>query len=191
MWLSRILVMLPSNYVVLGLGSNKSFGGDSCVELLRKACRQLSPLFSNFDLSSVYRTKPMYFDEQEMFYNMVFCGFLDSSLDSYELLSKIHEIEASLGRDRSREIRNGPRSVDVDIEIFGNVVMSEPDLMIPHPRIRERAFVLVPLKEVLDRSGKNMKDDVSDFLNVGFDALDLKDGDVELFMDSKIFRSRL
>lgn len=96
----------------------------------------------------------MYVADQDDFYNMAVSGRTELSV--HELLSKIHEIEAELGRDRKNEIRNGPRSIDIDIELFGNEEIhfsdsSDPmkNLEVPHPRIYERAFVLIPLLEVL------------------------------------------
>ena len=141
-------------FVVLGLGSNKSFASLDSLHLLAGACVLLEPLFSDFAFSSVYRTKPMYVTDQSDFYNMAVSG--RTELSAHELLSKIHEIEAFLGRNRKSEIRNGPRSIDIDIELFGNEEIhfsdsSDPmkNLEIPHPRLSERAFVLIPLLEVL------------------------------------------
>jgi len=141
-------------FTILGLGSNKSFASLDSLCLLGRACVLLEPLFSDFRFSSVYRTKPMYVTDQSDFYNMAVSGHTELSV--HELLSKIHEIEEKLGRDRKSEIRNGPRSIDIDIELFGNEEIhfsdsSDPmkNLEIPHPRISERAFVLIPLLEVL------------------------------------------
>ena len=141
-------------FTVLGLGSNKSFASFDSLQLLSRACDLLEPFFSDFTFSSVYRTKPMYVTDQDDFYNMAVSG--RTELSAHELLSKIHEIEAELGRNRESEIRNGPRSIDIDIELFGNeeIHFSDPcdpmkNLEIPHPRISERAFVLIPLLEVL------------------------------------------
>lgn len=139
---------------VLGLGSNKSFDSLESAEILARACIMLSRLFEDFSLSSVYRTKPMYVENQADFYNMAVCG--KTELSASELLSEIHKIEAFFGRNRDLEIRNGARSLDIDIEIYGNeeIHFSDPEnpmknLEIPHPRIHERAFVLIPLLEVL------------------------------------------
>lgn len=138
-------------FVALGLGSNRKWNSFDSVSLLRKACTALDGILSGTVVSSVYRTKPMYVENQEPFYNMVLCGFVSDDTTARSLLDSVHRIEASLGRDRSREIRNGPRSVDIDIEFFGDSVVSEPDLQIPHPRIKERAFVLIPLLEISDK----------------------------------------
>ena len=136
--------------VALGLGSNKKFSCLSPEEILGGAIFELSKILHEIELSSVYRTKAMYVVDQEDFYNMALVGLLDDGICARALLEKIHEIEASFGRDREKEIRFGPRSLDIDIEFFGSQKILEPDLQIPHPRIKERAFVLTPLLEVLD-----------------------------------------
>jgi 2-amino-4-hydroxy-6-hydroxymethyldihydropteridine diphosphokinase len=71
------------------------------------------------------------------------------SLAPYDLLSRIHEVEARFGRDRSRERRRGQRTLDVDILLYGDSVIDEPPaLQIPHPGLRERKFALLPLLEL-------------------------------------------
>ena len=136
--------------VALGLGSNKRFSALRPEEILGGAVFELSKILRGVEISSVYRTKAMYVLDQDDFYNMALAGFLDEGISARDLLEKIHEIEASFGRDREKEIRFGPRPLDIDIEFFGNQKISEPDLQIPHPRLKERAFVLIPLLEVLD-----------------------------------------
>lgn len=136
--------------VVLGLGSNRGYRNQSPRQLLEAACGLLGRRVAGLRVSSLYRTAPMYHREQEDFYNMVAAGrFAGSPRD---LLGFVHEVEARLGRDRGREFPNGPRSMDIDIELFGRERVAEPDLVIPHPRLRERAFVLVPMLEVFSRN---------------------------------------
>ncbi len=142
--------------IVLGLGSNRSYEGKSPKELLAQACAELSNRMQNIKLSSVYKTKAMYYTDQEDFYNMVVAGQFEGS--AYELLDFIHSIENKYGRDRSKEIRNGPRPLDIDIELFGNQVIREKDLVVPHERLEERAFVLVPLVEILPAYAEKYKD---------------------------------
>ena len=141
--------MIP---VLLGLGSNTSFSGFSSIELLAKACQKLCGILKNPVMSSVYESKAMYVTDQNNFYNMVFKGFADNSMSPFELLKQINQIEAELGRDRSKEIRFGPRSMDIDIEEFGTELINTPDLEIPHPRMKEREFVLIPALEILKES---------------------------------------
>lgn len=139
--------MIP---VALGLGSNKRFSDLCPEEILGGAVFELSKILHGIEISSVYRTKAMYVVDQEDFYNMALVGLLDEGIVARALLEKIHEIEAAFGREREKEIRFGPRSLDIDIEFFGRQRILEPDLQIPHPRLKERAFVLTPLLEVLD-----------------------------------------
>lgn len=138
--------------VVLGLGSNRSYEGKSPVQLLAGACCELKAVLSDVIFSSVYRTKAMYVTDQEDFYNMVVIGSVSDSSDPFELLHRIHCIETKYGRNREKEIRFGPRSIDIDIERFGNETVNHPDLQIPHIRIKERAFVLIPLLEIFSES---------------------------------------
>ena len=133
--------------VVLGLGSNTTFGEMNSIELLHKACEEISLLLCDMQQSSIYQTKPMYVEEQEDFFNMVVSGSYEGEAES--LLNSIHEIEAKLGRNREKEIRFGQRSIDIDIELFGDKNVQSQNLEIPHPRLYERAFVLVPLAELL------------------------------------------
>ena len=142
--------------ILLGLGSNTSFDGMSPVELLRKACFELTKNISSPFFSSVYKTKAMYVENQEDFYNMAAYGFVPDDLDALELLHIINAIEAKYGRNRSKEIRFGPRSLDIDIELFGNEVINTDVLEIPHPRMEERAFVLVPALEILPEDAEKI-----------------------------------
>ena len=131
----------------MGLGSNKGFGGLSPLEVLRGSCRELSSLLLAFRASSVYKTGAMYFEDQDDFLNMVVCGMHEGS--AAELLDETVRIEAKFGRDRKREKRNGPRTLDIDIELFGDQVIKTEQLTVPHERLFERRFVLEPLLELL------------------------------------------
>ncbi|MGC8551787.1 MAG: 2-amino-4-hydroxy-6-hydroxymethyldihydropteridine diphosphokinase [Phycisphaerae bacterium] len=75
-------------------------------------------------------------------------ALLDTSLDARRLLSVLLAIEHALGRDRRRELRHGPRLIDLDILLYGNAIVNEPGLRIPHPHLHERAFALAPLAEL-------------------------------------------
>ena len=122
------------------------------MELLSIACEKLKSVLESVVCSSVYITKARYVTNQDDFYNMVVKGYVSDSMSPYDLLNIIHEIEAEGGRNRAKEIRFGPRSLDIDIEEFGDIVVSDEILQIPHPRIQERAFVLIPALEILDES---------------------------------------
>ncbi len=138
--------------ILLGLGSNNDFHGMDSLTILMNACRDLVTFLQNPIFSSVYKTKPMYVEDQNDFYNMVVYGFIADEITPQNLLEKIHEIEAKYGRDRSKEIRFGQRSLDIDIEIYGDEQINTEDLQIPHIRLKERAFVLIPGTEVLKKT---------------------------------------
>ena len=138
--------------VLLGLGSNKAYNNKSPLELLACAGTELEQLMSDIHFSSVYRTKAMYVEDQEDFYNSAALGWVSDEEDAFDFLQKINEIEAKYGRDRSREVRFGPRSLDIDIELFGDERIETPELQVPHIRMEERAFVLIPSIEVLKYS---------------------------------------
>ncbi len=149
--------------VVLGLGSNSEYQGFSPVELLDKACILLGSRLSCLKTSSIYVTKAMYYENQSDFHNMVVEGnFLGTP---QELLSFVNQIESELGRNRSNEFRNGPRSMDIDIELFGNIHINTENLQIPHPRITERCFVLIPMLEIFHKNAESIN---IDLFNVGF-----------------------
>jgi 2-amino-4-hydroxy-6-hydroxymethyldihydropteridine diphosphokinase len=95
-------------------------------------------------VSALYETKPMYVENQDWFLNGVVK--VETDLTPQELLSFFKEIEQKMGRVCVE--RNGPRIIDVDILFYGSQVISENNLTVPHPRIEERAFVLVPLAEI-------------------------------------------
>lgn len=178
--------MIP---VVLGLGSNKSYNRLEPVELLGRACLELRNIFKEsgekISLSSVYVTKAMYVTDQSDFYNMAVLGFLSENCSPQKLLKEIHKIEAELGRDRSKEIRFGPRSIDIDIELLGNLKINLPDLEIPHPRLCERSFILTPMLEILPES--------ADCIDRDFYAgclSRLSEQGIRKFMDSSDFRKK-
>ena len=124
----------------LGLGSNL---GDR-EENLRKSLSLLGDAGEITALSSIYETEPWGYAEQPSFLNMV-CGFR-TYLSPPELLGLVQEVERRLGRVRT--IRYGPRTMDVDILLYGDRIVDTSDLQIPHPRIPERAFVLAPFAEI-------------------------------------------
>ena len=122
---------------LLGLGSNVGDRWDH----LRTAVSSLPGLRS---VSGVYETDPVGGPEQGPYLNIVV--ELDTDLDPRALLGLCHRIESAAGR--VRDVRWGPRTLDVDILWMDGVTMDEPDLQIPHPRMWERRFVLAPLSEL-------------------------------------------
>src|ERR1700760_1912612 len=96
--------------------------------------------------SSDYMTPPWGDVEQAPFINA--CIEIDTPLDPHALLFTLQKIEAKFGRDRAKEQRWGPRTLDLDLIAYDDVSIRKPELTLPHPRLFERAFVLVPLAEI-------------------------------------------
>lgn len=96
--------------------------------------------------SADYETPPWGVTDQPAFVNL--CLKVETELPPRELLKRALAVEAGLGRDRAAGTRWGPRPVDIDILAYDGLVLDEPDLHLPHPRMAERAFVLVPLAEI-------------------------------------------
>lgn len=99
------------------------------------------------DASGVYETEPVSEVPQDPYLNMVVA--VSTRLPPRGLLAATSAVEAAHGRDRSREVEDGPRTLDIDILLYGTLEVDDEDLRIPHPRLTERAFVVVPLLEVL------------------------------------------
>jgi 2-amino-4-hydroxy-6-hydroxymethyldihydropteridine diphosphokinase len=97
--------------------------------------------------SSDYATPPWGDEQQARFINA--CIEIETSLDPHALLFTLHKIEARFGRDRTKETRWGPRTLDLDLIAYDDVSIQKPELTLPHPRAFERAFVLVPLVEIV------------------------------------------
>jgi 2-amino-4-hydroxy-6-hydroxymethyldihydropteridine diphosphokinase len=96
--------------------------------------------------SSDYLTPPWGVRDQPPFVNL--CIAVETSLTPHALLARAQEVERAFGRDRSKERHWGPRTLDIDILNYDDLVLRTPDLTLPHPRLFERAFVLVPLAEI-------------------------------------------
>jgi 2-amino-4-hydroxy-6-hydroxymethyldihydropteridine diphosphokinase len=96
--------------------------------------------------SADYRTPPWGIEEQPAFVNL--CIAVETGLTPHALLERAQAVELALGRDRAREQRWGPRPVDIDLLAYDDMILQEPDLTLPHPRLFDRAFVLVPLAEI-------------------------------------------
>jgi len=96
--------------------------------------------------SSDYRTPPWGFKYQPHFVNLAIA--VETTLGPRELLARAQAVELKLGRARAHEKRNGPRTADIDILSYDNLTIDEPNLTLPHPRLFERPFVLLPLAEI-------------------------------------------
>lgn len=125
--------------VALGLGANL---GDR-VAALQRAVDLLAPRLAGAVVSSVYETAPVGGPAQPDYANAVLVG--DSDAEPREVLAWAQEAERAA--HRTREVRWGPRTLDVDVLAVGDVVSENPGLTLPHPRAHERAFVLVPWAE--------------------------------------------
>lgn len=131
----------PGTHVVyLGLGSNL---GDRDAHLWA-ALAALPPSVRVGRISSVYDTAPMLVEEQPRFHNIACEAF--TTLAPRDLLDYIKRIETLVGRRAG--VRYGPRVIDLDILFYDQIVVCEDDLMIPHPHLTERRFVLAPLAEI-------------------------------------------
>jgi 2-amino-4-hydroxy-6-hydroxymethyldihydropteridine diphosphokinase len=130
----------------IGMGGNLASSAGAPEATLAAAARRLESLGRVARRSSLYSTAPVGFASQPRFVNAVV--ELETELEPRELLEGLQRVELEFGRDRSSGIANGPRTLDLDILLLGEVKISEPGLEIPHPRLAERAFVLAPLNEI-------------------------------------------
>lgn len=132
----------PVSEVLLGLGGNL---GDP-LAAMREALGRLDARLDTavVRVSSLWRTPPWGVIDQPDFLNA--CALLTTTMSPRATLEQCLRIEQDMAR--TRDLRWGPRSLDIDILFFGDCVLEEPGLVIPHPRIQERAFVLVPLCEI-------------------------------------------
>jgi len=128
--------------VFLGLGSNLGDRRENILTALRLL--HSMPGVTVLRVSSLYRSEPWGVSEQPDFLNLV--AEVATSLDPRGMLEACREVERVMGRVRGR--RWGPRNIDVDILLYDQLNWEEEDLVIPHPRMRERDFVMVPLREL-------------------------------------------
>lgn len=129
---------VPSIY--LALGTNLG----NCVRNLRETLRRLAPYVQLTRLSPIYETAPWGVADQPRFLNMAAAG--ETTLTPVELLRALKTIERDMGRVET--VRYGPRVIDLDILFYDDWVLQTNDLEIPHPRLAERRFVLVPLNDI-------------------------------------------
>lgn len=127
--------------VYIGLGTNL---GDRWHNILR-AVEALRDVVTVERVSPVYETAPWGYEDQPPFFNAVIEGRTDK--EPLELLDELKHLEQKLGRRPS--FRYGPRLIDLDLLLYGSRVMEHPRLVLPHPTIPERAFVLVPLADLI------------------------------------------
>jgi 2-amino-4-hydroxy-6-hydroxymethyldihydropteridine diphosphokinase len=124
----------------LSLGSNLG----NREQNLQKAIRRASALGRIVAVSSFYETEPVEFTDQPWFLNCVIA--LEATAQPAPLMAELLRIEHEMGRQRV--VKKGPRSIDIDILLFADVVVNTPELTIPHPAMARRRFVLEPLAEI-------------------------------------------
>jgi 2-amino-4-hydroxy-6-hydroxymethyldihydropteridine diphosphokinase len=135
---------MPTAYI--GMGGNLASSAGSPEATLAAAATRLESFGPITGRSSLYSTEPVGFLDQPRFVNAVLA--LATNLAPQDLLRALLAIESEFGRDRASSFPNGPRTLDLDILLFDNLQVHEPGLIIPHPRLAQRAFVLVPLAEI-------------------------------------------
>jgi 2-amino-4-hydroxy-6-hydroxymethyldihydropteridine diphosphokinase len=135
---------MPTAYI--GLGANLPSPAGEPEATLAAAVRSLAALGRVLACSDLYSTRPVGIAEQPRFLNAAVA--LETNLAPRALLEALLEIEREFGRDRSAGVENGPRTLDLDILLYGDLVLGEHGLAIPHPRMAERGFVLAPLNDI-------------------------------------------
>jgi len=131
--------------VYLSLGSNIGQRENN----LRKAVDMIrdNPFIDVIKVSSIYETEPMYLKGQDYFYNIVLRCRADERLGPFEMMGFLKSIEYEIGRKKIDK-KYGPRIIDIDLLYYGEMVIESDFLAVPHPKIMERKFVIVPLSEI-------------------------------------------
>ncbi|WP_078433078.1 2-amino-4-hydroxy-6-hydroxymethyldihydropteridine diphosphokinase [Metabacillus halosaccharovorans] len=130
------------NHAYIALGSNIGDREQYLIDAIKKIHNY--PNIKVVNISSIYETDPVGYTDQDVFLNMVIS--INTDLTAFQLLSVLQETEKQL--NRKREIRWGPRTLDLDILLFNYENIEAEQLIVPHPRMHERAFVLIPLFEL-------------------------------------------
>ncbi len=134
----------PARPVWIALGSNI---GDRSKQLLEAVERLHRPPELEVSLCShLYETAPVGYTDQPDFLNMALLAY--TTLSPVALLSLLQEVEKAMGRERT--VRYGPRTIDLDLLVYDDINVDLPELTVPHPRMLERAFVLIPLADVAE-----------------------------------------
>lgn len=149
-----------SERVCIGVGSNI----EPRLWYVRAAILSLRTVLRHATASSIYETEPELVYDQPRFLNAAVAG--DSSLGPFRLLDAVQAIERRFGRRRELESEKGPRTLDLDLLLFGDRRVNTERLVLPHPGLSERDFVLVPVLEILPeavdpRSGRRLRDVLS------------------------------
>ena len=155
---------------LLGLGGNIGDARKTIERAVKLLCDE--PDVHLLARSSDYRTPPWGVMDQAPFVNA--CIAVDTSLSPLNLLARMQAVEAALGRKRAAERRWGPRLIDIDLLAYDDITSNSPDLILPHPRMFARAFVLVPLAEIAPErtiSGQRVRDALARVDSAGIERL--------------------
>ncbi len=129
--------------IFLSIGSNIDDPLKNCLRLIELLKNHSDIRLTNS--SSFYRTEPVGYKTQDWFINL--CAEISTSLDPFALLNKCRELEKAIGREKG-SIRWGPRTIDIDILFYNDLIFTSEELTIPHPLLHTRRFVLAPLMEI-------------------------------------------
>lgn len=135
---------MPITYIALG--ANLPSPAGTPAQTFDAVIARLAELGHIAARSSYHSTAPVGYADQPVFLNAAVA--LETDLDPRELLDKLLVMEREFGRDRSHGIVNGPRTLDLDLVLYGDLILDSPELQLPHPRMHERSFVLDPLCEI-------------------------------------------
>jgi 2-amino-4-hydroxy-6-hydroxymethyldihydropteridine diphosphokinase len=130
----------------IALGSNLESGFGDREANLREAVKRVRGLGEVKAVSSMYDTEPVGYVDQPRFLNAAL--LLETELTPLELMRGLLGVEQVMGRERSDVVLKGPRVIDLDLLLYGQVVMATAELSLPHPEMQERRFVLEPLAEI-------------------------------------------
>jgi 2-amino-4-hydroxy-6-hydroxymethyldihydropteridine diphosphokinase len=156
--------------VLIGLGGNVGDVRATFEKAIANICGMTQAVL--VARSSDYATPPWGVEQQDRFINA--CIEIETSLDPHALMFTLHKIEHKFGRDRTREKRWGPRTLDLDLIAYDDVSIQKPELTLPHPRLFDRAFVLVPLVEIVpDRliAGRSVSAALAELSTAGIERL--------------------
>jgi 2-amino-4-hydroxy-6-hydroxymethyldihydropteridine diphosphokinase len=135
-----------SGLAAIGLGSNLNSKFGDREANLQEAVRRIEALGEVRAVSSFYDTEPVGFLEQPRFLNEALV--LETELEPVTLMRELLGVERAMGREREGAVEKGPRVIDLDLLLYGDVVMSTDELTVPHPEMQARRFVLEPLAEI-------------------------------------------
>jgi 2-amino-4-hydroxy-6-hydroxymethyldihydropteridine diphosphokinase len=137
---------MPICLAAIALGSNLASAFGDRAANLREAARRVGELGTVRAVSSFYDTAPVGYTEQPDFLNAAL--LLETELEPVELMRALLAVEKAMGRDRAAAVAKGPRVIDLDLLLMGDVVIVTEELTVPHAAMAERRFVLEPLAEI-------------------------------------------